>query len=305
MLTKEWVAEKFSKLTRLLPGIPSYQDRESLREQDKAVRNRLSRRLEDTALTLSEATRDLLSGGGLEHLARVDAARRKLLRLADTIRFSAHGYSGFFSERKVDEDRLGAVYDFDSKKRLIRDTINGVSRWIHKRAVERGRGGSGAGAGLRAGLRLRRKPPICSKFTSPSSFRTTITFGTTCGPDIYGHTWRDQDDGAVYEDIPFVNPTSIAQPPSGDPCPVINHNFTFYGVDYTQLYISPQGWVNFVDPGTWRLTPWCFPDANLPESHGAWLDRPLLPPLPRRAQTGYAALSFSFRHADQTDRRNS
>ena len=38
MLTKENLAEKFKGLTRVFPGIPSYQEREGLRTQDKLVR---------------------------------------------------------------------------------------------------------------------------------------------------------------------------------------------------------------------------------------------------------------------------
>lgn len=115
MLTKEKLGKLFTSLARIFPGIPSYQDRESLREQDKAVRELLAKRLVRAAGNLSESVNSIISSSGIEKLGELDRKRRKLHRLADTLRFSSYGYTGLFEENKVDEERLAAAYEFDLK----------------------------------------------------------------------------------------------------------------------------------------------------------------------------------------------
>jgi len=39
MLTKEKVADIFKSIVRIFPGMPSYQEREGLRAQDKVIRH--------------------------------------------------------------------------------------------------------------------------------------------------------------------------------------------------------------------------------------------------------------------------
>ena len=56
MGTKETVAKGLKKAARILPGVGSYQDKESARESDKALRMALGRRLDD-ALGRSSGSR--------------------------------------------------------------------------------------------------------------------------------------------------------------------------------------------------------------------------------------------------------
>ena len=127
MLTKEKLGKLFTRLARIFPGIPSYQDREALREQDKAVRDLLAKRLTHAAEDLSEAANSLLSSGGLALLGAMDTKRRKLHRLADTLRFSAYGYTGLFAANAVDEERLAQVWEFDLE---LEETVAGVERAV-------------------------------------------------------------------------------------------------------------------------------------------------------------------------------
>lgn len=113
MLTKEKLGNLLSKLARVFPGIPSYQDRESLRDQDKAVRTVLADRLVDASAEVSGAVNVLMENRGLAQLGKVDRVRRKLLKLADDLKFSPYGYTGVFSGNQVDEERLARVYEFD------------------------------------------------------------------------------------------------------------------------------------------------------------------------------------------------
>ncbi|UCG11363.1 MAG: hypothetical protein JSU72_12515 [Deltaproteobacteria bacterium] len=113
MLTKENLGEKFKGLARVFPGIPSYQEREGLRTQDKVVRAQLAARIEEQVKRIDEINSGLVSRGVMLPLAKLDRIGRKLMRLADTIRFASYGYAGLFAATPIDERRLMELYDYD------------------------------------------------------------------------------------------------------------------------------------------------------------------------------------------------
>jgi len=113
MLTKEKVAGIFKSVARIFPGIPSYQEREGLRAQDKVIREQLASRITEQAQSLDQTIAELTTRATLRPLASLDALSRKLMRLSDTIRFASYGYAGLFSKTPVDEQKLAEVYDYD------------------------------------------------------------------------------------------------------------------------------------------------------------------------------------------------
>jgi hypothetical protein len=113
MLTKERLAEKFKGLARLFPGIPSYQEREALRAQDKVIRTGMASRLDQQVQHLDRLKAELTDRGKLSRLAELDTVSRRLQRLADSIRFASYGYAGLFAHLPVDEKKLAELYDYD------------------------------------------------------------------------------------------------------------------------------------------------------------------------------------------------
>jgi hypothetical protein len=113
MLTKEKVAEILKSVARIFPGIPSYQEREGLRAQDKVIRDQLASRITEQAENINQIMAQLSNRAMLKPLANLDELSRKLMRLADTIRFASYGYAGLFSGTPVDEQKLADVYDYD------------------------------------------------------------------------------------------------------------------------------------------------------------------------------------------------
>jgi hypothetical protein len=113
MLTKEKVASIFKNVVRIFPGIPSYQEREGLRTQDKIIREQLAARIEKQANHIREIQSKLTNRAILQPLAHLDRQARKIMRLADTIRFASYGYAGLFAGVKVDEQKLAQLYDYD------------------------------------------------------------------------------------------------------------------------------------------------------------------------------------------------
>jgi hypothetical protein len=113
MLTKEKVADIFKSVVRIFPGMPSYQEREGLRAQDKIIRSQLAARIEEQVEQTQQVIAELTNRAMLKPLAVLDRLSRKLSRLADTIRFASYGYAGLFAAAPVDEQKLAALYDYD------------------------------------------------------------------------------------------------------------------------------------------------------------------------------------------------
>jgi hypothetical protein len=113
MLTKERVAAIFKSFVRIFPGMPSYQEREGLRTQDKIIREQLAARIDKQANHLKEIQSKLTNRAILQPLGHLDRQARKIMRLADTIRFASYGYAGLFAGVKVDEQKLAQLYDYD------------------------------------------------------------------------------------------------------------------------------------------------------------------------------------------------
>ena len=113
MLTKEKVAEIIKTVGRIFPGMPSYQEREGLRAQDKIIRSQLAARLEEQVEQINQVMAELTNKALFEPLAILNQLARKLSRLADTIRFASYGYAGLFAATPIDQQRLAALYDYD------------------------------------------------------------------------------------------------------------------------------------------------------------------------------------------------
>jgi hypothetical protein len=113
MLTKEKVADIFKSIVRIFPGMPSYQEREGLRAQDKIIRTQLASRITEQVERVGEITAKLTDRAMLRPLASLGRLARKLMRLADTIRFASYGYGGLFAATPVDEQKLAELYDYD------------------------------------------------------------------------------------------------------------------------------------------------------------------------------------------------
>ncbi len=98
------------------------------------------------------------------------------------------------------------------------------------------------------------------------------------GPDVFGYSWQDSDepDGPVYSwrDISgigtYVNFTHNDYATNLMP---IGFTFNYYGTEYTQYRISPNGWLGFGDDWTdWHNFELPRHDAPRPAIFGFWDD---------------------------------
>jgi len=127
MGTKEKLAKILTKTARILPGIGSYQDKESARESDKKLRDYLSGELARYLNAIEKLKTDLSRKGSLSFLKELDDISRQIDKLSRTIRYASRGYAGLFASYQVDEKALSDLFEFD---RSLKGEITGLTPLI-------------------------------------------------------------------------------------------------------------------------------------------------------------------------------
>lgn len=101
------------RLGEKIPGFRGFQDRELRREVDRMQREYMAGSLADLKAVVRDRARaytDAAQIGSLHLFERLD---RRLDGLAQSIRFSDYGMTGFFDVEKIGESELERIYEFD------------------------------------------------------------------------------------------------------------------------------------------------------------------------------------------------
>ncbi|MBW2022540.1 MAG: hypothetical protein JRI39_05585 [Deltaproteobacteria bacterium] len=112
-MKKEDIGKAMKKAARLIPGIGSYQDRESLREADKRLRVEISRRLDELIGVLEWVKTDQLKKGGWKRVKDLEDLQVDLEKASRIIERAASGFGSLFDGAKVDEEVLQRIYEYD------------------------------------------------------------------------------------------------------------------------------------------------------------------------------------------------
>ena len=127
------------RLANAIPGFKGYRERELRRDADRQQREHLAGRLEANKRVLDELADRATRGGSLDAINDVEAARKRLDRVAARLRYAERGYSGFFDAVKVDEAVLDRLYQFDLS---LLENVDAV-----RAATDAARGAAPAGIG--------------------------------------------------------------------------------------------------------------------------------------------------------------
>jgi len=103
------------KLVAWVPGYKGYKEKEVRREIDKQLRESLVAKLSTRQRKLTSLQSDLLSGGGLLWMDDMEKLVAKLQFFSDRVRTASYGYAPFFGAKKVKEDDLDRMYQFDTQ----------------------------------------------------------------------------------------------------------------------------------------------------------------------------------------------
>lgn len=115
------------RLGEKIPGISGFHDRELRRDVDKKQREYLAQSiagLKGDVRHQAQAYTDAAQIGSLHLFDRLD---RRLDGLAQSIRFSDYGATGFFDVEKIGEAELAKIYDFDLS---LLDDLNSLSGFL-------------------------------------------------------------------------------------------------------------------------------------------------------------------------------
>ncbi len=130
------LADKMEKLARIIPGVAGYQDSDSARDTDKAVRVKLAHELEEIKIALEAENRRLIEANELSLLPALDKVASKLDKTANKIRYAERGFSGIFDRPRVDLTRLEKALSFDIS--LIEDaaSLKVLAKNVHGASVD-------------------------------------------------------------------------------------------------------------------------------------------------------------------------
>ncbi len=134
MGTKEKVGDFLKGAARWIPGIGSYQDKEAIREADHALRERISRKLDEFLGAVEWLKTDQAKKGGYKHLKAIDDLSRDLEKLSRLIETAARGWAPVFAQWKADEDSLARLYRHDLG---MWDLVSDIQEEIEKITAER------------------------------------------------------------------------------------------------------------------------------------------------------------------------
>jgi hypothetical protein len=96
-----------------IPGYRGYMEAQVRRAADRLLRDYVVAQFERQLQRLPGIEETLMRGGGLEWMSDTRSAKSKMQTFIDRIRTAARGYSGLFSNIKIDSDELERLYAFD------------------------------------------------------------------------------------------------------------------------------------------------------------------------------------------------
>jgi len=116
------------RLANMVPGLKGYRDKELRRDSDRLLREHLAKQLEECKKGLNDISNAAFRAKQLHLINDVETARKRIDKLANRIRYADRGYAGFFGAIKVDDEKLGAVYEFDMALVSAVDSIQAAER---------------------------------------------------------------------------------------------------------------------------------------------------------------------------------
>ena len=100
------------RVAMYIPGYRGYREKNLRRDEDRAVRQELSRNIQGTKADLANIHRGLI---GTDLMSDVEMIRTKVDRYDTDIKKAVNGYSAFHASVKVTEDDLDRIVHWDAK----------------------------------------------------------------------------------------------------------------------------------------------------------------------------------------------
>jgi hypothetical protein len=131
---KEGLGSALKRAARILPGIGSYQDKESIRESDKKLREFIGSGLSEHMKTIERLKTNIAREGSLLFIKDLDDLTRKMDKISRSLRFASRGYAPVFDYDGVDEEALQRLFDFDKSLKTDIDRVAPLVAKISEKA---------------------------------------------------------------------------------------------------------------------------------------------------------------------------
>jgi hypothetical protein len=131
---KEGLGSALKRAARILPGIGSYQDKESIRESDKKLREFIGSGLSEHMKTIERLKTNIAREGSLLFIKDLDDLTRKMDKISRSLRFASRGYAPVFDSDGVDEEALQRLFDFDKSLKTDIDRVAPLVAKISEKA---------------------------------------------------------------------------------------------------------------------------------------------------------------------------
>lgn len=107
------MVDRIERLLGRIPGYDGYTSKESMRDDDRRLREQIAGRLDQAVADLTGVSSLLAAERKLGAIGAVEDLVRDVRHLGDRVRTASYGYAGLFSDRTADEYALGQLKAFD------------------------------------------------------------------------------------------------------------------------------------------------------------------------------------------------
>jgi hypothetical protein len=119
--------DPFTKIASKIPGFSGYIERQARRAADKLLRETIGDQFKELWKRIGDVQQDMANQGELTYLDDMEKAATKLQTFIDKVTNASYGYTGFFDAKKINEDELAKLYEFDA---ALLDYVDGIGRAI-------------------------------------------------------------------------------------------------------------------------------------------------------------------------------
>ena len=103
----------FDKIGTLIPGYNGYAARDEKRNDDKKLRDELSRIINQTETLIEKHQQQLIKTGEMNLCKEWEIARKSLNTLYTKVKNATYSESSFFSNNQIKETELDEIYNID------------------------------------------------------------------------------------------------------------------------------------------------------------------------------------------------
>lgn len=117
------------KIGSLIPGYNGYAVRDEMRNNDKKLRENLSRIIQETETLIVNQQKKLINLNELQSCKDWDISRKSLNTLFSKIKNATYGESSFFSSNKIDVEEFEKIHIYDLE---ISEKVNLISKTVQE-----------------------------------------------------------------------------------------------------------------------------------------------------------------------------